>query len=69
MIHTLIYHGVENNNMNVMCLGGQIAGYKLALVLVLSFLNARFKADERFIRRLAKITSLEKENIKGNITP
>ena len=62
------HQGVEDDNMNVMCMGGQITGYKLALELALTFLNARFKADERFIRRLAKITTLEKENIKDNIT-
>ena len=63
------HQGVEDDNMNVMCMGGQITGYKLALELALTFLHARFKADERFIRRLAKITTLEKENIKDNITP
>jgi ribose 5-phosphate isomerase B len=62
------HQGVEDDNMNVMCLGGQITGYKLALELTLSFLHARFKADERFIRRLAKITTLERDNIKDNIT-
>jgi len=29
------------------------------LELALTFLHARFKADERFIRRLAKVTALE----------
>ena len=55
------HQGVEDDNMNVMCLGGQITGYKLALELALTFLHARFKADERFIRRLSKIAVLEKE--------
>ena len=50
--------------MNVICLGGQITGYMLALELALTFLHARFKADERFIRRLAKVAALEKENNK-----
>ena len=53
------HQGVEDDNMNVMCMGGQITGYKLALELALTFLHARFKADERFIRRLAKVTALE----------
>jgi len=53
------HQGVEDDNMNMMCLGGQITGYKLALELALTFLHARFKADERFIRRLAKVTALE----------
>ena len=53
------HQGVEDDNMNVMCLGGQITGYKLALELALTFLHAHFKTDERFIRRLAKVAALE----------
>jgi len=56
------HQGVEDDNMNVMCLGGQITGYNLALELALTFLHARFKAEERFIRRLDKVAALEKEN-------
>ena len=56
------HQGVEDDNMNVMCLGGQITGYKLALELALTFLHARYKADERFNRRLAKIAILENDN-------
>lgn len=55
------HQGVEDDNMNVMCVGGQITGYNLALELALTFLHARFKANERFIRRLAKVAALEKE--------
>ncbi len=56
------HQGVEDDDMNVMCLGGQITGYNLALELALAFLNARFKGEERFIRRLGKVAALEKEN-------
>ena len=56
------HQGVEDDNMNMMCLGGQITGYKLALDLTLIFLHAHFKADERFIRRLSKIAVLENKN-------
>ncbi|MBK8808432.1 MAG: RpiB/LacA/LacB family sugar-phosphate isomerase [Bacteroidales bacterium] len=54
------HQGVEDDNMNVMCLGGQITRFNLAFKLSLTFLHARFKADERFIRRLAKVATLEK---------
>jgi len=54
------HQGVEDDNMNVMCLGGRITGYNLALELVLNFLNADFKKEERFIRRVGKIAALEK---------
>jgi len=55
------HQGVEDDNMNVMCLGGQVTGYSLSRDLVRTFLNAHFLGDERFKRRLAKVASLEKE--------
>ncbi len=55
------HQGVEDDNMNVMCLGGQVTGYALSWDLVQTFLNAHFKADERFKRRLEKLTDLEME--------
>ncbi len=51
--------GVEDDNMNVMCLGGQVTGQALAWDLVQSFLSANFQDIERFRRRLAKIAVLE----------
>ena len=54
------HQGVEDDDMNVMCLGGRIIGHDLAWELILAFLNADFKAEERFIRRLAKVGELEK---------
>lgn len=55
------HQGVEDDNMNVMCLGGQVTGYALSWDLVQLFLNAHFEGTERFRRRLAKIAALEKE--------
>jgi ribose 5-phosphate isomerase B len=45
--------------MNVLCLGGRVTGQALSLDLTLSFLDARFKEDERFKRRLKKVEALE----------
>jgi ribose 5-phosphate isomerase B len=53
------HQGVEDDDMNVMCLGGQVTGGELARELVEVFLGARFKGDERFERRLAEISALE----------
>ena len=53
------HQGVEDDNMNVMCLGGQVTGHALAWDLVQIFLSANFKDLERFNRRLAKISGLE----------
>lgn len=57
--------GVEDDDMNVICLGGRATGSHLALDLVRIFLAAQFKAAERFNRRLAKIARLEERLQKG----
>ena len=55
------HQGVEDDDMNVMCLGGRVTGYALSWDLVQMFLNANFKGDKRFKRRLKKVAALEKE--------
>jgi len=54
------HQGVEDDDMNVMCLGGRVTGYALAWDLVQTFLGARYDGGERFKRRLAKISELER---------
>jgi len=54
------HQGVEDDDMNIMCLGGQVTGYSLSWDLVRTFLNSHFMGDERFKRRLAKVVALEK---------
>ncbi len=55
------HQGVEDDDMNIMCLGGLVTGYALSWDLVQIFLYARFKGEERFKRRLAQVASLERE--------
>jgi ribose 5-phosphate isomerase B len=55
------HQGVEDDDMNVMCLGGHVTGYALSWDLVKTFLNSGFKGEERFKRRIAKIQELEKD--------
>ena len=57
------HQGVEDDDMNVMCLGGRITGTALAWELVQAFLNADLKAEEKYIRRLNKVTILEKGKV------
>lgn len=52
--------GVEDDDMNVICIGGRVMGYSLAWDLVRAFLAANFAGDERFRRRLDKIRALER---------
>ena len=56
--------GVEDDDMNVLCLGGRVIGSALALELVLTFLRANFTSATRHQRRLAKVQALESGNIK-----
>ena len=53
------HQGVEDDNMNLICLGGRVIGYASAEELVLAFLNAKFIGAERHLRRLQKIENLE----------
>lgn len=54
------HQGVEDDNMNILCLGGRVTCYALAVDLVQTFLKARFKNGERFQRRLDKVARLER---------
>lgn len=54
------HQGVEDDDMNIICLGGNVVGFFLARELVITFLGAEFKGDERFRRRLQEIDNLEK---------
>jgi ribose 5-phosphate isomerase B len=54
------HQGVEDDNMNLICLGGLVIGQALAWELVKSFLAARFSGAERHRRRLDKVAALEK---------
>ena len=57
------HQGVEDDNMNVICLGGRVLGYALALDLAITFLGAQFKGEARHHRRLAKVMELENAEI------
>jgi RpiB/LacA/LacB family sugar-phosphate isomerase len=51
--------GVEHDDMNVLVLGARVVGVALAHELVRTFVAARYSAEERHARRLAKIVALE----------
>jgi ribose 5-phosphate isomerase B len=54
------HQGVEDDDMNMICLGGRVIGRALAWELLNTFLGADFKGDARYRRRLAKASELEK---------
>jgi ribose 5-phosphate isomerase B len=51
--------GVEDDDMNVLCIGARVVGPSLAEELVKSFLNARFSGAERHRRRLDEVKAIE----------
>lgn len=53
------HQGVEDDDMNIACLGGRVVGPALALELIDRFLGAKFSGAERHRRRLAKVHALE----------
>lgn len=56
------HQGVEDDNMNVVCLGARVIGSALALELIDTFLTARYSGAARHQRRLAKLHALETGN-------
>ncbi len=58
--HFSAHQGVEDDDMNMICLGGRITGPSLAKEIVETFLNARFSEGEKYVRRLNKIIALER---------
>ena len=58
------HQGVEDDDMNLICLGGRVVGYALAWDLAKAFLQARFIGGERHRRRLAKVAALESKEAR-----
>ncbi len=54
------HQGVEDDDMNVICLGGRVVGNLLALELATSFLDAVYERLPRFERRLEKVHAIER---------
>jgi ribose 5-phosphate isomerase B len=56
---------VEDDDMNVLCLGARVIGEELAADLVTDFLGATFSGAERHRRRVDKIVALERAGLMG----
>ena len=59
--HFSARQGVEDDHMNIICMGGRTVGPAVAWDLIETFLAANFSQAERHLRRLGKIASLEAE--------
>lgn len=69
LIHDLfsVHQGVEDDDMNIICLGSLVVDYAQAWELIRTFIDAHFSDAERHRRRLAKIAALEREVQKCNL--
>ena len=57
--HFSARQGVEDDHMNILCMGGRTVGPAVAWDLVETFLKAEFSNASRHLRRLGKVASLE----------
>jgi ribose 5-phosphate isomerase B len=58
--HFSARQGVEDDHMNILCMGGRTVGPCVAWDLVETFLAAEFSQAERHLRRLSKLADLER---------
>jgi len=54
------HQAVEHDDLNVLCLGSEIIGPRVALELVAVFLAARFDGGARYVARLEKVAAMER---------
>ena len=59
--HDSAAQGVEDDHMNVICVGGRTIGPEVAWDLMQTFLAAKFSDAPRHLRRLSKVAQLELE--------
>lgn len=58
--HFSAHQGVEDDDMNLLCMGGRVIGNNVAQEIVETFLKASFSGADRHLRRLKKVQELEK---------
>ena len=61
--HFSARQGVEDDHMNIICMGGRTVGPAVARDLVDTFLASEFSQAERHLRRLGKVASLEAQAV------
>jgi 6-phosphogluconolactonase len=64
--HFSAAQGVEDDHMNILCLGGRAVGSSVAWDLVRTFLAAEFSDASRHLRRIAKVEALEIEAMRAS---
>jgi ribose 5-phosphate isomerase B len=63
--HFSAKQGVEDDHMNILCMGGRTVGPEVAWDLVQTYLAAEYSQAERHLRRLGKVAELEDRSIRA----
>ena len=63
--HFSAKQGVEDDHMNIICMGGRTVGPCVAWDLVQAFIAAEYSQAERHLRRLAKVASMQEQVTSG----
>jgi ribose 5-phosphate isomerase B len=63
--HFSATQGVEDDHMNILCMGGRTVGPEVAWDLVQAYLAAEYSQAERHLRRLGKVAALEDRPRRG----
>ncbi len=58
------HQGVEDDDVNVLCLGARVIGEQLAIEIIRAWVQARFSNAERHQRRLAKVKAIEAQYLR-----
>lgn len=61
--------GVEDDSMNVLCLGGRVIGPELATDVIKAYQAAQFSGLDRHQRRLNKVKQIEADALSGKFGP
>jgi len=62
--HFSARQGVEDDHMNILCMGGRTVGPAVAWDLVQTYLAAEYSQADRHLRRLRKVASIEAQRFK-----
>lgn len=58
------HQSVEHDNANVLCIGERVIGTALMNEVCLAFLRASFSNEERHVKRLEKLRTIEENNFR-----
>jgi len=57
---------VSHDDCNVLCLGARVIGPAIAAELTAAFCAARFSGEERHVRRLGKVLTMERDAMEAS---